>query len=570
MPFDFACPDWEVKLKRGETPMPDLPLDDQAADQAAAIFDKLCLPDVIGQPSLGEAAGQWNRDIVRACFGSIEPATGIRLVGEIFCLVPKKNGKTTMSAAIALVFMLLNRRQRADLLIIGPTQINADLAFEQAKGMIEADPEGWLSKRFHVQDHKKAIVCRVTKATLRVRTFAPDVMTGQMPVFVLLDEVHLLGSKSKAAEVIRQIRGGFLPFPESLFIMITTQSEEPPAGVFRSELAYARGVRDGRITESVVQLPILYEFSEDMQRDDTKPWLDPQYWHMVTPNLDRSVTIDGLLKLQRRAEEDGPEAIIGWATQHLNVQVGLALHTDRWVGVDYWPGCAEPDGLTLDDVLERSEVATIGFDGGGLDDLAGLAVCGRCAETRALLYWFKVWCQTDVLERRKEIAPKLKDFKADGDLVICPDDDPERDMREIVEICEKVQATGLLPESHAIGLDTYGVADLVDALIAADIPEDMLVGVPQGFKLASAILGLERQLKAGKVRHGGRPIMDWVVSNAKSETRGSNVYVTKQAAGKAKIDPLIAAFNAFQLMARNPVASGGKVGDWLKNPVVSA
>jgi phage terminase large subunit-like protein len=71
----------------------------------------------------------------------------------------------------------------------------------------------------------------------------------------------------------------------------------------------------------------------------------------------------------------------------------------------------------------------VGGDGGGLDDLYGLCVAGRELATDRWLYWFKAWCWPDVLERRKQIAPLLKDFAADGDLVICDerelDDDDE-------------------------------------------------------------------------------------------------------------------------------------------------
>lgn len=64
--LDFSCTDWEDKLRRGETPMADLPLDDRAADAAVGIFDNLRLPDVEGHPTLADACGEWFRDIVRA------------------------------------------------------------------------------------------------------------------------------------------------------------------------------------------------------------------------------------------------------------------------------------------------------------------------------------------------------------------------------------------------------------------------------------------------------------------------------------------------------------------------
>ena len=572
MPFDFACPDWIERLQSGETPIPELPLDDEAAERAVGVFNKLRLPDVPGNPSLGDAAGEWMRDIVRAIFGSMDTSVdgfASRQVGEVFILVPKKNAKTTSAAAIALTFMLLNKRRHADMLIIGPTQKISDVAFEQAKGMIDSDPEGYLAKRFQVQDHKKTILCRVTKARLMVRTFGMDVLTGAKPVFCLIDEVHILGSIPHAADVIRQIRGGMLPFPEALLVMITTQSDHPPAGVFKSELQYARGVRDGKITNNVRLLPVLYEFPESMQTSDDQKWLDPDYWYMVTPNLGRSINLDRLVEGLERAKHDGPGEVIAWATQHLNVEVGLALHTNRWIGADYWQSCAEP-GLTKEELLHRCDVVVAGFDGGGLDDLAGLVLIGRHGETRKWHLWAHAWAQTDVFEKRKEIAARLRDFADDGDLTICSDGDPQRDFREVTQIISEIKEMGLLPSHGAVGLDTYGVTDLVDMLLESGLTEDQLVGVPQGYKLSSAIWGMERKLKDRSLLHGGAPLMNWVLGNAKAELRGNNIYISKSAAGKAKIDPLTASFNAFQLMAHNPEPAGRGLDDFLSNPVMVA
>ena len=119
-----------------------------------------------------------------------------------------------------------------------------------------------------MREHLKTIEDRKNGATLKIKTFDMRVMTGTKPVAVFVDELHVMSAYSYASRVIGQIRGGLLPNPESLLLFITTQSDEPPAGVFRAELDYARGVRDGRITDGARMLPILYEFPEDMQTDE--------------------------------------------------------------------------------------------------------------------------------------------------------------------------------------------------------------------------------------------------------------------------------------------------------------
>jgi phage terminase large subunit-like protein len=543
--WDFSCQDWEDRLRRSDTLLPDLPLDEVEAGRALGIFGKLRLPDVPGRPALADAAGQWQRDIVRAVFGSLDQ-DGSRQVPEVFALVPKKNSKTTGGAAIMVTALLMNRRPRAEFILVGPTQEVADLAFQQAAGMIDADPEGYLPKRFLVQEHIKTIFDRRTKARLKVKTFDLKVMTGAKPAGVLVDELHLMSTMSFAGRVIGQIRGGVIANPEAFLIFISTQSDAPPAGVFRAELQYARGVRDGRIKDGRM-LPVIYEFPEAMQR--SPEWQDPRNWPMVLPNLGKSIAIDRLVADWNTAQEKGEEEVRRWASQHLNVEIGLALHDDRWAGADYWEDAGD-ESITLDGLVERCDVAVVGIDGGGLDDLFGLAVIGRDRTTRDWLLWTRAWAHSEVLERRRDTAQRLEDFAAEGDLVIC--ERPTQDYEEAAAIVAQLKDAGLLPEKAAVGIDPVGVAALVDELALNGIDGSMVVAVPQGYRLSGAIWGMERKLKDGTLWHAGSRMMAWCVGNAKVEQRGDAVLITKQAAGKAKIDPLVAAFDAAMLMGRNP------------------
>jgi phage terminase large subunit-like protein len=563
MPFDLSCPDWVERLKSGRPPMAEIPLDDAAADRAVSIFDNLRLPDVAGQPLLSEAGGDWFRAILRAAFGAIEPDTGERAVSEIFCLVPKKNSKTTNSAALGIVALLMNETPNAEMLIVGPTKEVANTCFSQARGMIEADPvdpdtgRSYLQDRFHVRDHKKEIHDRLTGASLKIKSFDMRVVTGAIPKLTIIDELHVLGTSHHAAAVLAQIRGGMITRPDALLVFITTQSDGPPAGVFKTELQYARGVRDGQIKGGTL-LPCLFEFPEAMQLDQSRPWADPKTWPMVLPNLGKSITIGRLIKLWRAACEKGEAEKIRWASQHLNIQIGLGLHNDAWVGAEFWLDAAAP--ATLDEILAQSDCVTIGIDGGGLDDLLALAVIGRDRETRVWRSWVRAWAQKSVLTRRKDIAPRLEDFDKLGELVIC--DRPGADFEEVAEICARIRDLGLLPEKYAIGLDPQGVASILDAFARHEIEGETVTAIPQGYRLSGAVWECERRLAAGTLRPAAQELAAWSASNAKVEQRGNAVLITKAVSGKAKIDPLIAILNAAQLMGANPEAAGVNVSPW--------
>ena len=536
MSWDTSCSDWQDRIRAGRSLLPALPLIAPEADRAVAIFNRLQLPDVPGRPYLAEAAGDWQRDIVRALFGAYDPQAGVRHVREIFQLVPKKNSKTTAGAAIMLTAVLMSRRPRAEFLLVAPTQEVANLAYAQAVGMVQADPE--LEARFHVQEHLKKLTYRPTGAFLKVKSFDPKVVTGSKPAGVLLDELHVIAEAHDADRVVGQLRGGLISQPEGFLVTITTQSERPPAGVFRAELQKARAVRDGRLVAPI--LPLLYEFPDGVD------WRDPANWRMVTPNAGRSITVERLIPDYEQAVASGEEELRRWASQHLNVEIGLALRSDRWAGADFWERQGT-GGLTLDALLDRCEVVDVGIDGGGLDDLLGLAVVGRETDTGNWLSWTRAWAHPSVLERRKSDAERFRDFARDGDLVLV--DQIGQDVEQVAEICARVDASGLLDK---IGVDPHGLGGILDAIVAAGVDQAKAVGISQGWKLTGAIKTTERRLAEGALWHGESRMMAWCVGNAKVEPKGNAVAITKQAAGFAKIDPLMALFNAVSLMSLNP------------------
>lgn len=536
-----ACLDWEERLVKRQPIIPP-PIYAEQAEQALSIFKELRISDLPGKPTFGECTEQWVFDYVKAIFGGYEAETGKQLIREYGLLISKKNTKSTIAAGIMLTALILCWREDEEHLIIAPTKEVADMSFKPAAGMVRADEE--LSDMFHIQDHIRTITHRVTRNSLKVVAADTDTVSGKKAGRVLVDELWLFGKRQNAEAMFMEALGGQVSRDEGWVIFLTTQSDEPPAGVFKERLEYWRDVRDGKINDPKT-LGVLYEFPEKMV--ESKAYLEEKNFYITNPNVGRSVSSEwiGDQLLKNQSKTDG--TLQQFLAKHLNIEIGLNLRSDRWAGVDFWE--VQARRVKFEEILIRCEVVTVGIDGGGLDDLLGLSVIGRDKETREWLCWCHAWAHKIVLERRKSEASRLLDFQKDGDLTIV--ELVGQDTDQLAEIVGRIHTAELLDK---IGIDPSGVGSILDALTEVEIPADSVVGISQGWRLGGSIKTTERKLAEGVLVHSGQPMMAWCVGNARVEPKGNAILITKQASGKGKIDPLMALFNAVSLMALNPEA----------------
>ena len=539
--WSTACMDWEARLVAGESIIPPPIFPDQA-EQALGIFRELRVSDLPGKPTFGECSEEWVFDFVKAIFGGYEADTGNQLIREYGLLISKKNTKSTIAAGIMLTALILCWREDEEHLILAPTKEVADNSFKPAAGMIRADDE--LSDMFQIQDHIRTITHRVTRNTLKVVAADTDTVSGKKSGRILVDELWLFGKRANAEAMFMEALGGQVSRNEGWVIYLTTQSDEPPAGVFKERLDYWRAVRDGKI-DDLKTLGILYEFPERMV--ESRAYLSPENFYITNPNIGRSVSAEWIADNLRKNQAKTDGTLQQFLAKHLNIEIGLNLRSDRWAGVDFWEQQAQY--VSFDDLLRRAEVITVGIDGGGLDDLLGFAAVGRDAETREWLCWCHAWAHELAIRRRKSEESRFADFVKAGDLTIVKR--VGQDTEEVAEYVSRIHTAELLDK---IGIDPSGVGQILDALIEAEIPADAVVGVSQGWRLGGAIKTTERKLAEGVLVHGGQPLMAWCVGNARVEPKGNAILITKQASGKGKIDPLMALFNAVSLMALNPEA----------------
>ena len=451
--------------------------------------------------------------------------------------------------------LVRNWRHANEMLVLAPTMTVANNCFTPAMGMVRADPR--LATILKVVEHQRIIRHLVTGAELKVIAADAETLGGAKAGFVLIDELWLFGKNARAASMLMEATGGLTSRPEGFVVYLSTHADEAPRGVFKEKLDLFRGIRDGTIDDRR-KLGVLYEFPEAMI--EAEAYLDLANAYVTNPNLGRSVDVEFPARRAERCAARRGKRPAGVSREAPERRDRMRLSADRWTGAPFWERAADPNLADLDALLARCEVVVAGVDGGGLDDLLGLALIGREKGSKRWLIWAHAWAWDTVWQRRQAEATALDECIAEGSLTRCamghnggpalddliedaPDEDEDltQDVRELVAILVKVRDLGLFPDKDALGLDAAGVAAIVDELARNGFTDEMMKAIPQGWKLSSAIKGLARKVAARTARHGGVEADGMVRRQRETDTEGASaVAIEKRNAGE-KIDPVAAA-----------------------------
>lgn len=587
--WSTACPDWEQRIVERRSLIPFEPLFPREAGLALDIFESLRIVDAAHRPTFGEAARAWILEFVAAIFGAYDAETGRRLIQYALMLISKKNGKSTLAAGIMITALIRNWRESGEFYILAPTKEIADNSYVPACDMVMADPD---LRTILKPSAGRVIEHRNTGAFLKVVAADSETVSGKKTIGLLVDELWLFGKRAGAANMLLEAEGGLASRPEGFVIYLSTQSDAPPEGVFKSKLGEFRDIRDGKIV-APNRLPVIYEFPQSYI--DADRHLDPANWYITNPNLGAAVDESYIADKYAEANRAGRADVIGFLAKHLNVQIGNAQRVDGWAGVIVWPRGVET-GLTLDGLLARSDAVTIGLDGGGLDDLLGVAVIGREKGANRWLAWGCGLVSTIGLLRRRANANKYLEFVKAGDLWVyrfdfepteeerqalldpdfgpiyqqliadalppaASDNDLPPDIRFVIDLVLRVQALGLLAQ---VGVDAAGIGAIVDALATIGVTQDAetLDAVRQGITLMGAIKTIERKLADRSFRHCGQLILAWSAGNLRIVPTPTAMRVGRDESGFGKVDPIMAVFNAAHLMGLNPESSGQIPADY--------
>lgn len=489
--------------------------DEARANRPIEFIERFC------RHSKGEWAGQpmklllFQKAFISALFGFVDD-NGLRQYRESFFYVSRKNGKSTMLAALALYCMVADGEGGAEVYSAATKKDQAALVFEEACRMVQQSP----ALRKNIRKRKSDLYFDRGFAKFKPLGKNSDTLDGLNAHLIIIDEMHSIKDRN-LYEVLKQSQSARR---QGLLISITT------AGTLRENIfddmyRYACGVADGTIDDKTF-LPILYELDEKAE------YLKPECWQKANPALGAVKKVEDLQTKVKRAAQS-PNDLVGVLTKDFNVIENVA---QAWLTFEDLNNTE-----TLDLARFRNYYCVGGVDLSRTTDLtcATLLILGADEKRYvAQMYWLPSEGFEDRV--RQEKIPFDK-WHEQGWLRLCAGNTIRySDVTAwFLEVHEKYEISPVW-----IYFDAWSARYFVDEMTADGFT---MVPCRQGAKtLSIPMQTLGADLQAKRVNYNNNPILKWCLSNTGVlEDRNGGIVPVKASGRKNRIDGTAALIDAY-------------------------
>ena len=477
--------------------------------------------------SKGQWAGQpfilepWQAFVVGSLFGWIR-MDGTRRFRISYAEVPRKNGKSTLSAGIGLMLAFFDDEPGAEVYCAATKREQARIVFDEAKRMVERTPG--LRKRIEVLTanlHQPA-----TASKLQPLSADHDTMDGLNVHGVIIDELHA-HKTSSIVDVLETATGARR---QPLQFEITT------AGYDRTAICWKHHDYSVKILEQSLKDETWFAYIAAADAGDD--WTVRKTWAKANPNLGISVREDDLKRKADKARHI-PAQQNAFRRLHLDE---WTEQSERWLDMEVWDGCSAP---VDEEALRRTHGACFGgLDMASVRDLSALALVFPDEEGAFDVLW-RFWLPRESLEQGKTERSErerlqLEEWAAQGFITVTEGNVTDYDLVER-DIFEAAEAYRLMELAHDRWNVTQLVTHLQNEFGTDENSTPRVIGFGQGFQSMSApTKELEKLLLAKKIRHGGNPVARWMASNvAVRQDPAGNLKPDKEKSAE-KIDGIVA------------------------------
>lgn len=459
------------------------------------------------------------KEIIRPLFKTRRD--GLRQYRTCLLMLPRKNGKTELAAALAIYFLLFDGEIGAEVYSAASDKDQASLVFNVAAQMIRNDPE--LYAQCEILDSQKRIVHRKSGSFYRAISAEAYSKHGFNASVVIYDELHAAQTR-ELWDVLSTSQGARA---QPLMIAITT------AGYDRHSILWELYTHAKKVLENPsldpTFLPILYEAPIDAD------WTDEAVWKKANPALGDFRSFEEMRIACARAKEI-PAQENTFRRLYLNQWTEQA---SRWISLAAWDSCRSADRASL-----RGRRCYIGLDLSSTKDLtAAVAVFPDDDGFDVVAKFFVP--QESIRERSHRDRVPYDQWARDGFLIATPGNvvDYEAVRRQLQEWADEFDV-------REVAFDPWNATDLVTRLEAQD--GFTCAAMRQGFaSLSAPTKSLEKSILSKTLRHNGHPVLRWCIGNISVETDPSGNLKLSKKVSTERIDGAAALVMAVDRMERN-------------------
>ncbi len=513
-------------MEEMDSPAADSPyyFDEETGERPIIFIERFCKQSqgTLGAPLRLEL---FQKAFIQTLFGWLLKETGYRRFRETLFLVGRKNGKSTLLAALALYMLVADYEGAAEIYSVATKKDQARKTLTEAVNMVKQSPE----LRAIIKKRRNDIYFPATASTFEALASDSNTLDGLNSHAVIIDELHAIRDRN-LYEVMKQSTSSRR---QPLVIMITT-SGTVRESVFDNLYGLACDIADGKVTEDTF-LPVLYEL------DARAEWTDPQAWIKANPGLGTIKQYATLAAFVERAKKN-PEDLPGVLCKDFNVPETSA---SVWLSFEDIKNDAT---FTMQDVYNTYAIG--GCDLSATTDLTCATLLIRRSREDETVYvlqhYFIPQKRIDQLDEHNSQEAPYKIWAERELLTIC--DGARVDYSAVTAwFCQMRDEFKI--DAFAVGYDRALAGYWVDEMKANGF--DMRAVAQGPFTWSQPMREMGAAFADKKVNYNRNPVLVWCLSNTAVKKSGVNNIQPVKVSDRRRIDGAVSLLNAWVIYVRD-------------------
>ena len=466
----------------------------------------------------------WQERIIRDIFGVVRRKDECRQFRKAYIELPKKNGKSELAAAIALLLLCTDGEHGGEIYGCATDRQQASIIFDVACSMVEQYPA--LKKYIKINPSIKRMTFTPLKSYSQVLSAEAYSKDGFNAHGIIFDELHAQRDR-RLFDVITS--GSGLAREQPLLFMITT------AGFDRNSICWeqhqkAEDILRGKIVDPTFY-PVIYSAA------DEEDWTDPEVWKRVNPSYGITINEEAFITEFESAKHNIAEEN---KFRRLNLNQWVKQHS-RWMPMETWDLC----DFTVDLTRLKGRNCFGGLDLSSTTDMTAFVLCFPPEDDDdRYIFLPHFWIPKSALKERvlRDHVP-YDLWEQKGFLTAT-----EGEVINYNYVEQKIKQLSVTYKVREIAFDRWGASQIMQNL---DDAGHKVIRFGQGYaSMSQPSKELMRLVLEKRIAHGGNPILRWNFDNiVVKQDEAGNIKPDKQRATE-KIDGAVATIMALDRAIR--------------------